>query len=132
MWDSVKNSKDAEAFQGYLGQYPQGRFAVLAKVKLKELAPAVQVAMGAAPGSLPTKPASAPAAGKSFQDCADCPEMVVLPAGSFEMGSPGYEAGRSDDEGPVHRVGVPSFALGKTHITRGQFAAFVNATAFLY
>jgi formylglycine-generating enzyme required for sulfatase activity/uncharacterized caspase-like protein len=68
--------------------------------------------------------------GQTFRDCADCPEMVVIPAGRFTMGSPAAEAGRSPDEGPQHGVSVKSIAMGKTHITRGQFAAFVNATKY--
>lgn len=46
LWDSVKNSTDAEAFQTYLDQYPKGRFVVIAKVKLKELTKPAQVATG--------------------------------------------------------------------------------------
>ena len=68
--------------------------------------------------------------GTVFRDCADCPEMVIIPAGSFEMGSPSDEAGRFKQEGPIHRVNVPAFALGRTHVTRGQFAAFVNETGY--
>ncbi len=56
--------------------------------------------------------------------------MVVLPPGHFAMGSPDAEAGRSDDEGPVHQVNVAAFALGKTEITRAQFAAFVKQTKY--
>ena len=67
---------------------------------------------------------AAPKAGKIFRDCPTCPEMVVIPSGRFDMGSPGSEAGRSDDEGPVHRVNVAAFAMSKTETTRGQFAAF--------
>lgn len=74
--------------------------------------------------------AQAPKAGKIFRDCPTCPEMVVIPSGSFAMGSPGSEAGRDDDEGPVHRVNVAAFALGKTEVTRGQFAAFVKKTEY--
>ena len=74
--------------------------------------------------------AQAPEAGNIFRDCPNCPEMVVIPSGSFDMGSPGSEAGRGKDEGPVHRVNVATFALGKTEITRGQFAAFVNETSY--
>ncbi len=69
-------------------------------------------------------------AGDIFSDCAGCPEMVVIPPGDFEMGSPGSEAGRTDDEGPVHRVNVATFALVRTEITRGQFAAFVKQTGY--
>jgi formylglycine-generating enzyme len=74
--------------------------------------------------------AHVPEAGKIFRDCPKCPEMVVLPSGSFSMGSPGSEAGRGDDEGPVHGVNIATFALGRTEITRGQFAAFVNDTGY--
>lgn len=72
----------------------------------------------------------APKAGKIFRDCPDCPEMVVIPAGYFDMGSPDSEDGRDDDEEPVHRVKVAAFALSKTEITRGQFAAFVKKTKY--
>ena len=36
----------------------------------------------------------------TFKECANCPEMMVVPAGSFTMGSPTSEPGRSADEGP--------------------------------
>jgi len=39
--------------------------------------------------------------GDSFKDCDLCPELVVVPAGGFEMGSPSYEQNRGDDEGPI-------------------------------
>ncbi len=56
--------------------------------------------------------------------------MVVIPSGTFDMGSPESEDGRTDDEGPVHRVNVAKFAIGKTEITRGQFATFVKKTKY--
>lgn len=57
-----------------------------------------------------------------FQDCPECPVMVALPVGSFDMGSNNGEA----DEKPVHRVTIgKAFAIGKTEVTRDQFAAFV-------
>ena len=66
-----------------------------------------------------------------FRDCEACPEMVVVPAGSFMMGSPGSEEGRSDNEGPVHRVEIPHrFAVGKYEVTRGQFAEFAGQTGY--
>lgn len=63
-----------------------------------------------------------------FRDCADCPEMVVIPAGSFTMGSPVSEEGRSEMEGPQRRVQIRSFAAGKFDVTRGEWAAFASAT----
>jgi len=63
------------------------------------------------------------ATGKSFRDCADCPEMVVIPPGSFEMGSNNGE----DNEKPVHRVTIgKAFALGKTEVTQGQWKALMG------
>jgi len=56
------------------------------------------------------------AAGSVIKDCAECPEMVVIPAGSFVMGSD-----KSANEQPMHLVNVPSYLLGKTHITLGQW-----------
>jgi formylglycine-generating enzyme required for sulfatase activity len=69
--------------------------------------------------------------GDRFEDCADCPELVVVPAGSFQMGSPDGEEGRHSDgrEGPLHQVTIAEpFAVGVYEVTRGQFAAFVEAT----
>ncbi|WP_072621034.1 bifunctional serine/threonine-protein kinase/formylglycine-generating enzyme family protein [Spirulina major] len=48
-------------------------------------------------------------------------EMVRIPEGEFMMGSPHNEAGRSDDEGPSHRVIVPEFAMSRTAITQAQW-----------
>ena len=38
----------------------------------------------------------------TFKECTNCPEMVVVPAGTFKMGSPANEPGRDDDEGAQH------------------------------
>ena len=40
-------------------------------------------------------------------------EMVAIPGGSFMMGSPDSEAGRKEDEGPVHKVTLEPFLDGK-------------------
>ncbi len=63
--------------------------------------------------ALPARSALAQEVGQQFQDCAACPKMVVVPAGSFMMGSPASEEGRDDAERPLHRVtiGLP-FAAG--------------------
>ena len=69
--------------------------------------------------------------GDTFRDCATCPEMVVVPSGSFMMGSPADEPNREDNEGPQHRVTISKpFAVGKYGVTRGQFTAFVDATGY--
>lgn len=85
--------------------------------------------------------------GSVFRDCPNCPEMVVLPGGSFMMGSSQEETDReigsapSSDrsfiqkfvlaEKPQHEVTINlSFALSKFPITRNEFAAFVQETGY--
>ena len=64
--------------------------------------------------------------GRVFRDCDGCPEMVVVPAGEFMMGSPASEEGRNDDEGPQRRVTLRSFALGVTEVTFDEWDACVR------
>jgi formylglycine-generating enzyme required for sulfatase activity len=64
--------------------------------------------------------------------------MVVIPAGSFTMGSSpeeeswaashGASLGSVADEAPQHKVSLRSFALGKYDVTRGEYAVFVRET----
>ena len=69
------------------------------------------------------------AVGDVFRDCAHCPEMAVVPAGSFMMGSPMEEGKWSFTEFPIHRVSIPSaFAVGVYEVTRGEFDRFVSST----
>jgi len=65
----------------------------------------------------------------TFKDCGDCPEMVVIPAGSFMMGAPPQEADKPE-EGPVHRVTIRKpFAMSKYEITWNEWNACVQARA---
>ena len=67
-------------------------------------------------------------AGDRFWDCAECPEMVVVPAGSFLMGSPGTEEGRFDEEGPVHQVTIDApFAVGVYEVTFAEWDACASS-----
>jgi formylglycine-generating enzyme required for sulfatase activity len=61
----------------------------------------------------------------SFRECAkDCPEMVVVPAGEFMMGSSPTELGRAEHEGPQHQVMIPGpFAVSKFEVTFDQWDA---------
>jgi len=71
-------------------------------------------------GSLLLMVACGKEAPKVFKDCAECPQMVVIPAGSFEMG------GTNSDEQPVHRVTLRSFSMGKTEVTQSQWRAVMG------
>ena len=77
--------------------------------------------------------------GDAFKDCDVCPEMVMIPAGTFMMGSSEAErrwavdqGGRAEwykSEGPRHRVTIGNaFVLGKFEVTRDEFAAFAKET----
>jgi len=64
----------------------------------------------------------------SFRECAkDCPEMIVIPAGSFAMGSPESETGRLAREGPQHEVTIAKrFAVSKSEVTWDEWGACVK------
>ena len=63
-----------------------------------------------------------------FTDCEGCPEMVVVPAGTFNMGSNESEEGIRDYEGPVHQVTISvPFAVGKYEVTFSEWDACVAA-----
>ena len=85
------------------------------------------------PGFLPDENGTnldAPQGGKASQnlaavavlkDCAECPEMVVIPAGSFVMGSD-----KSSDEQPTRSVTLRSFSIGKYEVTQEQWYAIMG------
>lgn len=64
------------------------------------------------------------APGAKFKDCPNCPQMVVLPAGTFMMGSPPEEQARDVDEGPLQSItiGAP-FAVGSFEVTFAEWEA---------
>ena len=121
-WESIRESTNPADFDEYLRQFPTGVYRGLATNRLAALRPAA--------ADPPTsRPAAAdPAGAEAFRDCPGCPEMVVVPAGTFRMGCVSGSDDCDDDERPVHDVEVASFALSKHEVTRGQFAAFVAAT----
>ena len=67
-------------------------------------------------------------AGSEIKDCAACPELVAVPAGTFMMGASEEEAGDSYWEGPVHQVDIPApFAIGIQEVTFAQWDVCVAA-----
>jgi formylglycine-generating enzyme required for sulfatase activity len=71
--------------------------------------------------------------GSTFRDCPDCPEMVVVPAGSFMMGSPMGEEGRGKNEGPQRTVTIAKpFAVGKFEVTFAEWDVCVAAGGCLH
>jgi formylglycine-generating enzyme required for sulfatase activity len=128
LWELAKRRDNASSYEAYLRAFPQGRFAAVARAALQGLQPgsARPVATVSPAPALAPPAAQAPRAGEVFKDCAECPEMVVIPAGRFLMGSPPGEVGRFQDEGPQRWVEVPRFALGKFEVTQGQWLAVMG------
>ena len=60
-------------------------------------------------------------AGSTFRDCNSCPDMVVISAGRFRMGSSGIASER-----PIRRVSIAKFALGRFEVTSEEWSACVR------
>ena len=66
---------------------------------------------------------------KDGSECPECPEMVVIPAGTFHMGSADGDRDAFDDEKPQHAVTLNrTFAVGRFPVTLEEFDAFAKAT----
>ena len=66
--------------------------------------------------------------GQSFRECAkDCPEMIVIPAGKFLMGSPATEPDPDGDQKPQHSVTISKrFAVSKFDVTFADWDACIS------
>lgn len=85
---------------------------------------AVTTVATAVRGFEPQPRARALAPGATFKDCERCPEMVVIPDGSFRMGSAAGEADRRASEGPQREVRIPRrFAAGRFEVTFEEWEA---------
>ena len=126
-WQSIQESRNQADFEAFLRQFPNGTFAGLARNRLA----ALRATAPERPAPDPPRPdpvRSRPwRPGEAFQDCPTCPEMVVLPAGTFRMGC---VSGRQcvDDELPVHGVRVASLVLSKYEVTFEEYNRFAAAT----
>jgi formylglycine-generating enzyme required for sulfatase activity len=59
-----------------------------------------------------------------FKECTDCPQMLVIRAGAFTMGSPDGEKDRQEGEGPQHTVVFANqFAVAKFELTFDEWDA---------
>ncbi len=128
-WTAAGEANTVAAYQAYLDAFPKGKYAAAARIKMAALAsPApTRLAPAARPGVPPSAAAVGDGAKPTIQtqapppratptDCADCPEMVEIPAGSFDMG----------ENGQTHRVSLRAFALSRTEVTQRQWKAVMG------
>jgi formylglycine-generating enzyme required for sulfatase activity len=123
-WTSIKNSEVAADFRTYLDAYPDGHFVAQARSRLRQIE-----AKGAGASTMPESPTikPAPEAATSIpstmiRDCPQCPQLVLIPAGAFSMGSTEL----FPFEGPVHQVTIrKSFYMGQREVTLGEWDACV-------
>jgi formylglycine-generating enzyme required for sulfatase activity len=152
-WGAVAASTDKTSIEAFLKHWPKGQHAAAAKARIAELrrgprrramllgATAMTVTALIVGGwlaysrtrlevalakSLSTQAEQALKPGSVFKECQDCPEMVVVPAGKFAMGSRDSDKYHSDAEGPQHEVAIAKpFAVSRTEVTFAEWDACV-------
>ena len=112
-WAKIKTSERIDELSSFLDRFPGSRYSEYVRHRLNALRSHPEI----------TK----------FRDCIDCPEMVVIPNGSFTMGVPQTELDRYGfppwANAPLHLVRIAQpFALGEFLVTRKQYAAFAAET----
>jgi formylglycine-generating enzyme required for sulfatase activity len=148
-WAFVKDTTNQSVLEAYLKQFGDTVYGAIARARLDELKkqqvsaarPPTAVKLGLSDvRCLPLNSISVSVAddhrcivvgrkGDWFKDCPSCPDMVVMPAGRFILGSPADEPERSAGREDQVSVTISKpFAVGRFAVTRGEFAAFVAAT----
>ena len=156
-WMAIKDSTNTLALEAFRRRFSETAFADFATARVEELNRATAASKAEAERLLAdlerktaalTKPSPVacdginvdvaggtrkcikPGSGKTtwFKDCPTCPEMVVVPTGTFTMGSTESEPGRLDREDQVQVTFSKPLAVGRFAVTRGEFASFVADT----
>lgn len=129
--DSAAWLKDRQArFAAFQKAHPH-QDAEIAQIKAKTAA-----LIAAAPPMNPAQldpPVQWKATDKPLElwDGPDYPQLLVMPAGEYAMGSPAEEFNHQSYEAPRHRVRIGyAFAVGKYAVTVGEFARFVADTGY--
>ena len=114
-WNTIRNSQTSADVQAYLDAYPDGQYAGLARARLKQIESMGQDEPPGAGGR-----AAKPGGQTAIRDCPQCPELVLIPGGTFQMGS----IEMFSFEGPVHRVSIGApFYMGQREVTFEEWDA---------
>jgi formylglycine-generating enzyme required for sulfatase activity len=147
-WRAAEKTTSISALESFISRYNDTFYAVLARERIEELKKGTATSKqsepvkkneerltmlqegtareGAEPKSDKTRTLAVGAMqpGSAFRDCQECPEMVVVPAGEFFMGSNDGGA----NEKPLHKVNIAkAFAVGKFEVTFAEWDACVAA-----
>lgn len=126
-WETIKNSADPEDFKAYLEKYPNGHFISLARRRVMNAtasaSPSPTPVRGDATGRTDAKPRDTMGSLTASVTSRAGIALVLIPAGSFMMGSTNGDAG----EQPVHRVTIGKpFYVGKYEVTQAQWSAVMG------
>ncbi len=122
-WNIARGADTISGYRAYLADFERGPNAGTARAQIAAIDAAAR------PGPAPATVAITRRAGDVFRDrftsgSGEGPKMVVLPSGSFTMGSPATEEGRAANEGPQRSVRIGySFAVGKYEVTWSEWEA---------
>lgn len=109
---AAKRLGTRKAYQSYVDRFPKGQYVAEALTMLDKLTSRV---------------------GDVMQDCKACPQVVILPKGSFDMGAAPGDRFAKPNENPRRKVTfAKSFALGQSEVTVGQWKACVASGACQY
>ncbi len=119
-WETIKGGDNAADFKAYLDSYPDGPFAAAARARLQQIEAKSETKPEVAKPAAPEPAAAAPQS--VTRDCPQCPEMVLVLAGVFEMGSTEL----FDFEAPVHQVSIrKAFYIGRREVTYEEWDACI-------
>jgi formylglycine-generating enzyme required for sulfatase activity len=137
VWAEVAKTTNPAVLEAFIARYGDSFHANLARARLDELKaqtvaalpprPAMPGGKETEPRIVGTLPSARPLRVKDvFKSCDACPEMVVVPPGSFTMGSPANEPSRSTAEGPQRVVTLAKpFAVSRFAVTFAEWDACV-------
>lgn len=126
-WNSIKDSTNSDDYRAYLKKYPDGQFAEIAQNRINSLEAAKRRNETQPATSTTTRTANVPRAGAIVRNQVGM-ELVYVPAGSFMMGLPSSESGRSNDERPQHQVTIrEGFYMGLYEVTQAQWQAVMGS-----
>lgn len=104
-WNDALQSASQDSYNAYLNAYPRGRFAVLAQARIAKI--------------------------KKDDDDAEAQRQRERMAEEARMRREQAEAEKLAAQGPVMvRIPGKNYEMGKYHVTRGEFAKFVNETGY--